>query len=422
VLPLSYTATLSEIDALQARGIHKGLSRMEAALRVLGNPHHRFPTIHIAGTNGKGSTAAITAEILKKSGFKTGFTLSPHLEDFRERIQVNRNWISQDAVVSLYEKMKKVLGHLPLTYFEWTILMAFLHFASSRVDIAVVETGMGGRWDATNVVNPIATAITNISLEHENYLGSRLEEILTEKMQIFKKEIPAWTGLTQTPLWNLLQSHCRENQIPLYRLDDYYRENPDGSFSIFNYRLRCGLKGAHQNRNAALAVALCSSLMERGYGILPGAVEAGVEEVYWPGRLEAVSQKPLILLDGAHNRGGIEALTAYLQSAGRKYHLVFGTLTDRPFSEMLIPLMPYVHDVTLVQFDGGERSFTEQQLQELTAKLPVEVVSKIKNGTMNLTPDTWRNYLASLSPQEGILVTGSLYLVSQVRALIKGMC
>lgn len=417
----SYKTCLEEIEALQGRGIHKGLSRMEAALRILGNPHHRFPAITIAGTNGKGSTAAVTAEILKKSSFKTGLTISPHVEDFRERIQINRNWIPEEAVVTFHEKMKKTVGHLPLTYFEWTILMAFLHFASSRVDIAVLETGMGGRWDATNVVVPMVAAITNVSLDHEAHLGSRLEDILAEKMQIFKTGIPAWAGVTQKNLWELLQKNSRENQIPLFRLDEYYRENPDGTFSIFNYRLQCCLLGQHQNRNAALAVALCSTLMERGYGILPGAIEAGVSEVYWPGRLETVSQKPVVLLDAAHNRGGIEALVSYLESAGRKFHLVFGTLSDRPFAEMLIPLTPYVHDITLFRFDGGERNFSELELKEQISRLPPETAAKIKNAGMNLSPEAWKAYAESVNPQEAVLVTGSLYLVSQIRALIKGI-
>src|SRR3989338_2745487 len=152
---MDYQECISEIAEFEGRGIYRGLDRMQTALRLLKNPHESFPTLHIAGTNGKGSTAAMVAEILTRSHFKTGLTISPHVEDYRERIQVGGQWITRDDLIRLHLLLKKRVGHLPLTYFEWTTLIAFLHFAQSRVDLAVLATGMGGRWDATNVALPL---------------------------------------------------------------------------------------------------------------------------------------------------------------------------------------------------------------------------------------------------------------------------
>lgn len=407
-----YQKCLTEIEALKARGIHKSLVRIEAALRALGNPQERFPTIHIAGTNGKGSTAAITSEILAQSGFKTGLTISPHIINFRERIQINGNFIPEEGVVDIHDRIKKAARQIPLTYFEWSILMAFYYFAASRVDIAVIETGMGGRWDATNVIFPLVAGLTNVSLEHEEYLGKRVEDILVEKMQIFKPGLIAWSGVHEASLWTILQNHCHSQGIPLYKIDDYFRENEDESFCIFNYHLKCSLLGAHQKRNAALSVALCHSLTQKGYRIPEGAVESGVANVQWPGRLEIVLKKPLVLLDGAHNKAGIDALVLYLKEEGIKYHLVFGTLKDRPFDEMLKPLLPYCITTRLALFSAGDRSLS---INELMSHL------KNKEGSdfLEINPASWKKYLSGISANEAVLVTGSLYLVSSVRAFFK---
>lgn len=413
---ISYSTCLEEINALKSRGIHKGLSRVEAALRLLGNPHRRFPSLHIAGTNGKGSTAAIAAEILGRSGFRTGLTISPHVIDFRERIQINSSFIPPEAVCEIHERLKKMAGHLHLTYFEWTILMAFSHFAASRVDIAVIETGMGGRWDATNVVIPLANAITNVSLDHENFLGSRVEDILAEKIQIIKPGVPCWTGISQTSLAPILEKQARLAKAPLYFLDRFFRENHDESFSIFDYRLVCSLAGAHQKRNAALAVALVKTLSEKGYRVLDSAIEEGVGRVKWPGRLETLSTRPAVLLDGAHNRDGMTVLVHYLAEQKKKYHVVFGTLNDRPFEEMAKTVLPYSLNLTLARFEAEERSFSVDELRKKGKDM-----GDGKCDVLEINRDNWKIYFEKIPPDETILVCGSLYLVSQIRSLMEAL-
>lgn len=421
-----YQQTLKEMDGLAGRGIQKGLDRMESAIRLLGNPQNRFPAIHIAGTNGKGSTCAMTAEILRRSGYKTGLTISPHLEDFRERIQVNRQWIPIDAVVSIHRHLKKRVGHIPLTYFEWTILMAFQYFAEARVDIAVLETGMGGRWDATNVVTPLAAAITNISLDHEAWLGQTPEAILQEKMQIFKPGIPAWTAIEDDKLFGLLKQYCTANRVPLYRLSDYFRQNSKGvdavsSFSVFDYPyLHCGLSGIHQQKNAALSVALCEALKLKGYGIFREAVEEGIRDVVWPGRLEMVAGRPSVLLDCAHNKGGIEVLKNHLAKTGHRYHLVFGTLKDRPAAAMLEMLAPCAAGIRWALFDGGVRSYSREDAARIIGGLKPETFpGGIGPEILTIDRESWQNFTKTIPPDETILVCGSIYLVSQVRQFLK---
>ncbi len=410
----SYSSSLAEIDSLKPRGIHKGLSRVEAALRLLGNPHQRFPSLHIAGTNGKGSTAAIAAAILGRSGFKTGLTISPHVIDFRERMQINSSFIPKEAVCEIHEQIKKLAGHLQLTYFEWTILMAFCWFAESRVDIAVIETGMGGRWDATNVVMPLVTAITNVSLDHENFLGNRLEDILAEKMQIIKPGVPCWTGVSQKPLRQILEKQARLTKAPLYFIDQFFKQNHDQGFSIFDYRLVCGLAGTHQKKNAALAVALVKTLSEKGYRVLDQAIEEGVAHVKWPGRLETFSTRPIVVLDGAHNQAGVQALADYMAEQKKRTHVVFGTLNDRPFEEMAKTLLPLSLTLTLACFDGGDRSFSLEELKKKAKNLGGN-----EHPVLDVTKENWKNYFQKIPPDETILVCGSLYLVSQVRSFME---
>lgn len=412
---MNYLDCLNEIESFQNRGVHRGLDRMKRALNLLNQPQDRFPTIHIAGTNGKGSTAAMTAEILKRSHYKVGLTISPHIEDLRERIQVNGNWISQDEFVHLHLYLKKRLDFIKPTYFEWIILMAFLYFAESRVDIAVLETGLGGRWDATNVVSPLVGAITNVSYDHQEFLGNELPQILAEKLEIFKPGMVAWTSLEDPSLLVVMEQYCRTRDIPLYKIKNYFKSVDLESFSIFDYRrLSCGLKGEHQKKNAALAVALVYSLIQKGYSIRPGAIVDGLLKVKWPGRLELIFQKPKILLDGAHNLAGIQTLVAYLKSQGKKYHLVFGAVNDKPFKDMAILLAPFAKSFCWASFESP-RSYSVEETKKIVDGLNA---SLLKETFMQVDQKNWKNYCSMISPDDTILVCGSLYLVSQIRSFI----
>lgn len=412
---MTYLECLNEIESFQNRGVHRGLDRMKRALNLLNQPQNRFPTIHIAGTNGKGSTAAMTAEILKRSHYKVGLTISPHIEDLRERLQVNGNWISQDEFINLHLYLKKRVDFIKPTYFEWMILMAFLYFAESRVDIAVLETGLGGRWDATNVVSPLVGAITNVSYDHQEFLGKELGQILAEKLEIFKPGMVAWTSLEDPALLVVMEQYCLAHDIPLYKIKDYFKSVDPENFSIFDYRrLTCGLRGEHQKKNAALAVALVYSLIQKGYSIRSGAIVDGLLKVKWPGRLELIFQKPKILLDGAHNLGGTKALVTYLKSQGKKYHLVFGAVNDKPFKEMARLLAPFAKSFCWASFESS-RSYSMEETKKMVGGLNL---SLLQETFMQVDEKNWENYCRSIPSDDTILVCGSLYLVSQIRSFI----
>lgn len=415
---MNYQECISEIEALSYKGIHRGLDRMVTACRLLGHPQNAFPSIHVAGTNGKGSTAVLATQILHKSHYKTGLTISPHVENYRERIQINAQWISRDDLVRIHQHLKRRVGHLDLTYFEWTTLMAFQYFAESHVDMAIIEVGMGGRWDATNVISPLIGVITNISLDHETYLGHRLEDILIEKLQILKPGMIAWTAIEQKDLLTILQRHCEVNHVTLFNLEAYFHDHEDDRFSLFEHRgLQCSLKGLHQKRNAGLAVAVAKSLIDKGYHISNRAITDGLTNVHWPARLETCSLSPYVLIDAAHNVAGIKTLANFLKGEKRMFHLVYGTLNDRPFKEMLRPLIPYAQTIHWAHFEG-KRALTIDDLKQHISELSIGV----EHSLLQIKQSAWRDFYKRIGPDESILVTGSLYLVSQVRALIKQSC
>lgn len=407
-----YLKAVAEIDQLQSRGIHRGLEKMEAALRLLRHPEQAFPTVHIAGTNGKGSTCAMVAHLLKKASFRVGLTISPHVVNIRERIQVGGRFISEEDFAACHQHLKKMVGHLTLTYFEWITLMAFLHFARSRVEIAVLETGMGGRWDATNVTEPLVAAITNISLDHELYLGSTIESILEEKLPIIKKGAVVLSGVEQPHLQKRIRDYCLQNHNQLSFIDDSFRDRENADFDILNYRLSCRFLGAHQKRNAALAVMICHALSERGYRVSPSTIQSALMSVSWPGRLEQISQSPLIVLDGAHNLAGIEALAKYLQTQ-KKFHILFGPLSDRPVETMARKLMPYAATFTWAHFEGTDRALTENQIIEKATGAGEKSPNLLK---MDL--DSWKNFVDTKDADSQVLVTGSLALVSLARSYV----
>lgn len=399
---MDYQACLQEIEALQGLGIHYGLDTMQEACTRLGHPELAVPTVQIAGTNGKGSTAAMLATILHKAGYKTGLTISPHLVSIRERLQVNGEFISKDEFVRLHLFLKEKVGHLPLTYFEWLVLMAFVFFAESRVDCAVLEVGLGGRWDATSVAQPLLAAITNVSLDHQAILGRTEALILTEKMQIIKVGTEAVTAISEPQLLTQLQNHCNRLRVPLHVVTNRDAEN-----------LHPSLAGDHQKINAAVAVALARLLNQKNFEIPEEAIKSGIAETIWPGRLEVVGKSPQIVLDGAHNPAGIEVLADYLKNKNQKIHLVFTALNDRPAGAMLSALKPFCEMVTLAKLQDP-RALSDQALHQLAQDCG------LKGNILEITPEKWQSFASAVPPDQTVLVTGSLYLISKVRAILIG--
>ena len=326
-----YFETLQKIFNLRGGIIDLRLDRMSQALALFNHPENQFPSLHIAGTNGKGSTAALLHNILQQAGYRTALYTSPHLESFTERIRVGQEEIAQAEVVSLADEIwqRTTEANVPLTFFEFITVMAFIYFARNRVDVAVIEVGLGGRLDATNVVTPLVSVITTISKDHEAYLGPDELSIAREKGGIIKPRIPVVCGKMSEPVVKLLREIAQAVESPAYFLGTAF------SFLLKNERLfdyigikqnlshlAVALRGRHQLANASLALAALELASEH-FPVPEDVLRRGLETVRWPGRLEVMSERPLVILDGAHNPEGVCALADELLELrqGRKIRL-----------------------------------------------------------------------------------------------------
>jgi dihydrofolate synthase/folylpolyglutamate synthase len=402
------------------------LDRVERLLDALGSPHQRFPAVHIAGTKGKGSTAAIIDSCLRAAGYRTGFYTSPHLHTFRERIRVDGSNITREEVVSLAEEIKPEIERIPgVTTFEAITAMGFLHFARSEVDIAVVEVGLGGRLDATNVIVPEVSVITSISLDHTYLLGDTLAEIATEKAGIIKPGRPVISAPQRPAARLVIEDVSRRVGAPLLEVDrDWAYEagpaNLDGQFfairrladgdSIFDGEYWVPLLGRHQLENAASAIAAVHALRERGFDISVEAVRQGVARVEWPGRLEILSREPLVAVDCAHNPYSAQILTLALADwfPGRRWVLLFGASSDKDIAGMLDVLLP-ISDYVIVTRSDHPRSAAPTRLADAVARAGAgaEVSVNVKKAL--------RRGLDVLEPDQGLLVTGSIFVVADAR-------
>ncbi len=318
-----YDSAVDFLCRLQKVGIKFGLNRTENLLERLGNPHRRFRAIHIAGTNGKGSTAAMLSSILTSHGHRVGLYTSPHLVRFTERFRINDQEAPADAIFQAFQDVMGVIaGNEWPTFFEAVTAMAFHYFAKEAVDWAVVETGMGGRLDATNVVNPEVAIITNVAMDHQEFLGATLSAIAREKAGIVKEATPLVTAVRQPAAQSTLKTTCLKKRAPLFRYGIHFRSRRNG-LQRFHYHglshswsdLPLGLLGEHQSINAATALAALEILESKGTLRLdPTAVGEGLLRVRWPGRLEILETSPLVVLDGAHNPHGAESLRTALAS------------------------------------------------------------------------------------------------------------
>jgi len=403
---------------LRRFGIKLGLSTIKKILSDLGNPQERYACIHVAGTNGKGSVASSLASILKQAGYETGLYTSPHLVDFNERIQINNRPISNSRVVASYNTIKNAHhGAREPTFFEFATVMAFVEFASRKVDWAVIETGMGGRLDATNIVRPRVSIITNISLEHRDYLGDSLEQISAEKAGIIKPNTPVITGIRQQQALAVVKNKAAEQSAPLYRLGKEFkvRRQTAGTFSYQGIEarwrhLKTGLAGSHQVDNAALVLATCEILNQNGGNLNLDHIKAGLIKNRWPGRLEIVSTEPRIILDGAHNFIAARNLARFLSDNfdHRKITLIIGILDDKPYNAMLKCLLPTANRVILTRARIN-RALEPQKLEPLAKKLipGVTIISDVKQAL--------EQALKTAAPDDVICVAGSLYVVGEAK-------
>ncbi len=420
-----YERALSEMYGLRRFGIKLELSTMSRILQNLGNPHLKFESIHISGTNGKGSIAVMLSSILQLAGYKTGLYTSPHLVTFNERIKINNRQVSNADVVRAYEAIKGLHGDARQpTFFEYTTAMAFHLFAEKKVDVAVIETGMGGRFDATNIIKPRVSIISNVSLEHRSYLGSTLSKIAFEKAGIIKAGVPVVTGARQKSVLTVIENTAKQRKAALFRIGRDFRVVRRQSGARFSYYgidrrwkdLRTGLAGAFQVENAALAMAACELLIDSGMTIGQEAVREGLAAARWPARLETVSESPLILIDGAHNLAAARRLAAYLAENlyDRKITLVTGILDDKPYRAILKTLVPMCDNV-IVTRARIDRSIPPEILAKEVQMLgaPAVVAGSVKEALALA-----KNRLPS---RDGaICVAGSLYVAGEARhAIVK---
>jgi dihydrofolate synthase/folylpolyglutamate synthase len=418
----THSDCLNTLFALRRFGIKLGLATMRRMLAGLGNPHRSWRSIHIAGTNGKGSVASGLAAVLRCSGYRVGLYTSPHLVRFNERIQLDGQPISDADIVRLYRRVRQALpaGREP-TFFEFATAMAFDEFARRRVDWAVIETGMGGRLDATNVITPELTIITNISLEHREYLGDTIPRIAFEKAGIIKRRRPVVTGVRQPSALAVLRETARRKSAPVYRLGDAFGFRRRGA-GAFTYRgihhtwpdMVAGLRGDYQVENAALVLAACELLLSKAPRISQDGIRAGLLAHRWPGRLEVVSEKPLVMLDGAHNLDAAKQLARHVAThfAGRAITLVVGILDDKPYPAMLKLLLPLATRVVVTQAKIN-RALPAEQIAAAAQTL-VSDVRIIRDVGAALS-----YAVATATPEGVVLVAGSLYVVGEAKAALE---
>jgi len=427
-MTLSYSKAIDYLYGLQRFGIKLGLENIRHLMTVLNEPHRSFRSIHIAGTNGKGSTAAMVATVLAEAGFRTGLYTSPHLIDFTERIRVNGVPIPPMEAARLTEKIRAASPDRPVTFFEFTTAMAFLYFAESAVDFVAAETGMGGRYDATNVLTPDVTVITPIDFDHQAHLGATLDRIAAEKAGIIKPSVPVVTSADRPEAVSVIRKVCRDLKAPLHRLGTEFRvegsspqrfrfEGVRWSFSDLN----CGLLGRHQISNAGCALAALELLSQTGVPIGEDAVRRGLSSVRWEGRLERMPPAPsgaAVILDGAHNPAGARALREFLElarpSSPGRLILVLGILLDKDIDGILAPLVP-IADEVVATHPRIERALAAEDLSRSLEKYSVPVTVRDSLG------EALRYAQSAAAAGDLICVTGSLYTVGEARSHLKGL-
>lgn len=416
-----YQGSIEYLFGLQKHGIKFGLNSTSSILSRVGNPHQKLRCIHIAGTNGKGSTAAMLSSMLREHGLKVGLYTSPHLVRFTERFRVDDREVGPSRILEVFETIRAGLDDRePPTFFEVVTAMGFLYFAQEQVDWAVVETGMGGRLDATNVVHPRLCIITNVSFDHQEYLGVTLAAIAREKAGIIKKGVPVVSGVSQPLVKGILKAACFKMDAPLYLLRKDFRVRRAGD-EFFLYQglkrrwnsLRVNLSGTHQCQNAGLALAALEVLEKsEAVSIDPDAVERGLAGVSWPARLEVLKRDPMVVLDGAHNPHGAESLREALKScfSYRKLHLVLGIMADKDIRGMLKTLLPMAETAIFTQ-----PRYARAASPEILKRLARSFLSRHYVIPDAASAIQQAEHLAE--PGDLICITGSLYFAGEVKEL-----
>jgi dihydrofolate synthase/folylpolyglutamate synthase len=365
----------------EGRSLKWDLNNIRTVLERLNHPERKFASVHIAGTNGKGSVAAMTASILRAAGYRTGLYTSPHLERMNERIAVNAAAVSDEEFAATFNAVSETVeallaeGKLPHhpSYFECLTAMALWHFARAGAGVAVLEVGLGGRLDATNAVTPEVAVITSIDFDHERYLGHSIEQIAGEKAGILKPGVPVLSAARHPVARDIVAWRAAEVGAPLVDVETEYQAEETtphdlGRYSFvakgpenFSLRVLPSLRGSFQAQNALVAVATARELGRRNWRISEQAIADGIGAADWPGRMELALRNPLVFLDGAHNPAGAREVAKFWRDhlAGRRIHLVYGTLRDKAVEELAEVLFPWVASVVVTQLATPRAASTE---------------------------------------------------------------
>ena len=410
---------LNYIHGKFRKGATPGLHRIGELMGKLGDPQKQLKTVHIAGTNGKGSTAAMTAAILHQAGYKTGLFTSPFIYRFNERIQINGEQIPDKDVIRMVEVVKAAADTMdePPTEFEVVCAMGFTYFLQEQCDLVVLECGMGGEKDATNVVaSPEVGVITNIGLDHVDALGDTLEKIAAAKAGIFKAGCHAVIYRGTPGVEEVFAQDCAKKGIPLKKadFDSLYLHSASLEGQVFDWgtyeHLELPLLGDHQLHNAAVVLSIVEALQERGWQIPETAVREGMRTVSWPGRFDIVGRNPLFIIDGGHNPQCIDALVKNIADylAGRRIIALTGVLTDKDYAEMYAPVMPLVEGFVCITPPNPRKLEAAELAQHLRA-------AGAKAEACATTEDGVRLALEQAGEKGVVLCFGSLYTIGAIR-------
>lgn len=441
---MNYQEAAAFLHNLQFFKIKLRLDSMQHFLDSVGCPHKRIKFVHVAGTNGKGSVSATLCGLLAGSGYKVGLYTSPHLNSVRERFRINDRFISRNDFAELASQIKNALQDREITYFEFTTTLALLWFARQQVDLAILEVGMGGRLDATNVITPLVSVITNVAMDHQAWLGDTLTKISQEKAGIIKAKVPVISGVNADESRTVVTETCKKNKSPLYLLADHFNitKEADGSLTYrgidgkITDSLHSNLKGRHQVGNTGLALATLELLADVNFKVDFSLINNSLQAIKWPGRLEyfSLSQKDKTykyLLDGAHNPAGVHTLKQTLTTEFdfEKLIMIWGSMIDKEITESLSIITP-ICDYIIFTAVAGERSATAEQLQHA---LPSASPARLSDDTSNLplhkprkvyctdsVADALHKAVNLAKKRDLICIAGSLYLIGEVRKLLLG--
>jgi len=425
---MNYQETLTYLYNLARFGIKLDLSNTISLTNRLGKPHLKFPSIHIAGSNGKGSVAAMLESILSAAGYKTGLYTSPHLIDYRERVRIGDEVIDKNFILDFVRDLRDEIDRNGYTFFEVTTALAFSYFANNEVDVAVLETGMGGRLDSTNIISPLISIITSIGLEHTNHLGETLPQIAFEKAGIIKNKVPTIAWVEDQTVFEVIRNACAQRESPLSVVFNNSAVSPaqgepvaggklrirrislDRTVFDFNkYKdLELNLSGRHQVVNACLAISAVEKLKEMGWKIESKAVRDGLKDVNWRGRLEIFSKNPLTLLDVAHNPAGTKVLIDALEEffPKKKVIFIFGVMADKDYASMLKEICRKAKFTVLTKPDYKRAADPELLKKVVLAQ----------NKPSKIIPEVRRAYIFSLKnakSEDIICITGSHFTVGE---------